>query len=392
MQEIGKSLIKIRLHRLKNKITGIVISLFCCGLISCAYAQQQDVRVQVFHDASSLSLKIRGTYEIIDSATLNSLRKGKVLKTTVTVYKDKILLAGAGFKARAMMIKTSSVDEVEINGRVFRGDIELIRHGALLDVINHIGLEDYVKGISVRETSHYWPSEILKAQAIVFRTYALYKMQERSKKDFDLTSDIYSQAYGGVSAERYRINSAVDETKGKVLAYQGKIFPAFYHATCAGHTERASLVWNIDLAPLKGVACAFCQGSPHFSWHYVVSLDEIKAQLVKAGYQLDSIEEIAISGRDESGRIIDLKFSSHKGVLTIPAKDFRNILGPNLIRSTNFSVSIDDTDAVFEGFGWGHGVGLCQWGGYFKAKEGYKFDAILQYYYPGAKISSDAAK
>ena len=93
-------------------------------------------------------------------------------------------------------------------------------------------------------------------------------------------------------------------------------------------------------------------------------------------------------GRDKSGRITDLKIVTGKKDMKISAKDFRNILGPNIIKSTNFQVKVIDQDVVFEGFGWGHGVGLCQWGAYFMAKQGYTYKQILEYYYPGAQISS----
>jgi stage II sporulation protein D len=228
----------------------------------------------------------------------------------------------------------------------------------------------------------------LKAEVIAFRTFALYKMQENAQKDFDLTSDVYSQSYGGRFAERYRLNKAVDETRGLVLTYKGKIIPAFYHATCGGHTEDASLFWNIDIPPLKGVPCGFCQDSPHFKWHNVLSLKEIRDALVKGGLRIGDIKDLVILGRDKSDRITDLKIVTDKKDIRVLAKDFRNMLGPNIIKSTNFQVRVVDGDAVFEGFGWGHGVGLCQWGGYFMAKHGYDYKQILEYYYPGTQISS----
>ncbi|MDP2940790.1 MAG: cell division protein, partial [Candidatus Omnitrophota bacterium] len=99
-------------------------------------------------------------------------------------------------------------------------------------------------------------------------------------------------------------------------------------------------------------------------------------------------KDIKILGRDNSGRVTDLELVSDKRTARLPAKDFRIIIGPNFIRSTNFNVSALDGDFVFEGIGWGHGVGLCQWGAYFMAKEGHPAEEILKYYYPGAEITS----
>jgi stage II sporulation protein D len=374
------------------KIFFILLLVISYALLvtKCIAQPQKYIRAAIIEDTASLRLKVKGTYEIIDSASSKVLKRGKNLNTTVTVSSDGILLGTIRSNANKLFIKSYDADML-INGRMFRGNIQFIKsNDTKLSVINYIGLEDYLKGISVRETSHYRPPESLKAEVIVFRTFALYKMQENAKKDFDLTSDVYSQVYGGKGAERYRINKTVDETKGLVLTYRGKVFPAFYHSTCGGHTEDASLFWNINIEPLRGVPCSFCQDSPHFRWHSVLSQEEVKNALIKSGYQIENIKDILILSRDKSNRIANIKIITEKKDIEISAKDFRNIIGPNIIRSTNFDVKIIDHDIVFRGLGWGHGVGLCQWGAYFMAKLGYSYKQILEYYYPGAQISSIA--
>lgn len=365
------------------QIIFILLILFCT--ILKVYAKGE-VRVAIMQDASSLNIKIGGSYEIDDSG-YKLLMRGRDLKSTVTSYKGGILIAGKNFNTGKILLKAKSSDIIVINGRTFKGDIQLIRSNAMrLTVVNRIGLEDYVKGILYHEASHYWPIEALKAQAVISRTYAIYQMQENSFRDFDVTGDIYSQVYGGKTSERERTNKAVDETRGEIIVYQGKVIPAYFHATCAGSTEDASLLWNINLPPLKGVPCNFCKDSPHFNWHYVATLDEISEKLTEAGRKTGNIKNIIISGKDKSGRITDLKIITAQKDLKISAKDFRNIMGPNIIRSTNFNVSVIDKDAVFEGLGWGHGVGLCQWGAYFMAKQGKTSREILKYYYPGTDV------
>lgn len=379
----------IRLPRFKLLLILITILVVSCQflVVSCYGQAPRYIRVLIMQDTSSLRLKIRGSYEIMDSTNNKVLNRGKNLNTTVTAYSGGILLGNIRSNTNKLFIKSYDTPAI-INGRLFRGTIQFIKDDdRKLSVINHIDLEDYIKGISVRELSHYWPRQALLAHVIVFRTFALYKMQENIQKDYDLTSDIYSQVYGGGAAERYRVNKVVEETKGLVLTYQGKIFPAFYHATCAGHTEDASSLWNINIAPLKGVDCGFCGDSPHFKWHNVLSAEETKNLLRKAGYPIENIKDITILGRNKSGRITNLKIVTDKKDITITAKDFRNILGPNIIRSTNFNVDVVDNELVFEGYGWGHGVGLCQWGGYFMAKQGRSYQEILKYYYPGTEIS-----
>ena len=359
-------------------------------LVTDSFAQSTEyIRVAILQDERSISLKIKGAYEITDMDGREILSAGRNLRSTVTTYKEGILIAGKIFKTDKVLIKINDPDVIIINGRTFRGNIQFIKNNsARLTVINYIELEDYIKGILYHETSHYWPMEALKAQAIVCRTYALNACIENKSKDYDATSDIYSQVYGGRTSERFRTNNAVQETRGLVLTYKDKVFSAYYHATCGGHTEDASLLWDIDIVPLKGVPCGFCKDSPHFNWHYVLSIKELEEKLKEAGIKALKINDVIVLGRDKSGRVTDLKVACGAKDIIISAKDLRSAIGPNIIRSTNFTLRIEKQDVVFEGFGWGHGVGLCQWGAYFMAKAGHNYKKILEYYYPQTNVKT----
>jgi stage II sporulation protein D len=346
------------------------------------------VRVRILADAKTFGLKIDGRYELKNPADKTVLYRGKDIHTTVTAHPGGIMISGKNFPVDRLFISTKD-GLILINGRAFRGDVQIIRNSSsLMSVVNYIGLEDYVKGILYHEVSHYWPMEVLKAQAIVSRSYARYQMKENTTQDYDLTNDVYSQVYGGSVSERQRTNRAVDLTAGKILIYGGAVMPAFFHATCGGRTEDASRLWNVNIPPLKGAPCDFCREAPHFRWHEVMFTGELRQRLVNSGKSLGVIKDIRILGRDESGRITELQVVSSNGSPVMSAKDFRNIVGPNSVRSVNFTVSIVGTDAVFEGLGWGHGVGLCQWGAYFMSKQGYSADKILQYYYPGSDVKA----
>ncbi len=373
-------------------IVVIFTAAACCLLpAACCFSAEKYARVAIAQDVERFGLSVNGSYSIIDARDKKILSSGKFLTATASCGKAGIIIDGVEYKTDRLFIQAADPEVVVINGRRYRGNIRLIKKDNLhLLVVNDAELEDYIKGILYHEVSHYWPEEVLKAQAVVCRTYALYQMAENSSHDFDVTNDVYSQVYGGKTSERYRTNKAVEETKGIVLVYNGNVFPAYFHATCAGHTENASLLWDIYLPPLKGVSCAFCKESPHFNWHQVIALSDLKDTLVKAGYKAcGDIKAIEILGRDNSGRARELKIKTSKDDLALSAKDFRNSLGPNVIRSTNFQVNIAGSDAVFEGLGWGHGVGMCQWGAYFMAKEGRSYKDILQYYYPGSELSQD---
>jgi len=374
MQEIAKTL------------SIAVLLLLLCG---AGLAQEPEhIRVAVNQDAPTLRIKVPGYYEVSDAVGKGVLYQGRGLNTTAAPFPGGIMLGTMKPAGSRLIIKARDPDMVVIDGRSFRGDVQLIRkeNGNLL-AVNDIDFEDYIKGVLYHEASHYWPLEALKAQAVVCRSYAVSQAKQNAVRDFDATSDIYSQVYGGKTSERFRTNRAVEDTKNEVLTYQGEVLPAYFHATCAGHTEDASQLWNVDLLPLKGVACNFCKESPHFNWHYVFTKEEIKEKLNAAGYKIKKINDLRIVSRDLSERVTALIITSGLDEIKVSGKDFRNILGPNLIRSANFGVSAVNDDVVFEGFGWGHGVGLCQWGAYFMAKQGADYKQILSFYYPGAAVS-----
>lgn len=346
------------------------------------------VRVAVMIDAPEINLKIKGDYYIYALPILEPIKERTTLKNvTIKPSYSGVLMGSEEFKIYGVKIKTDRTADISINGRRFRGEIDIIRTENLkLLVINHLDIEDYISGVLYHEVSHRWPMEALKAQAIAARTFAIYKSLESAGKDYDLRSDIYSQVYGGKTSEKFRTNRAVEKTAGKILVYEKEILPAYYHATCGGHTEDASLLWNTNLAPLKGKPCEYCKDSPHFSWVKEIPLTFIEEKLNKNGYKIKDIIKIETPSRDASGRTETVNIISSLGIEKIPAHKFRLILDPNIIRSTNFTVTVREDKAIFNGKGWGHGVGMCQWGAYYMAKKGLKAEDILRFYYPGAKI------
>lgn len=346
------------------------------------------VRIAIIQDAPSLSLRIKGNFEIRDLTGKVVLGKGRNLNAQTLRADAKVIkLSGIDIKEASFRLVPLGKAQAYVNKRAFRGRLNIIhKAGGNFLVVNELDIEDYVKGILCHEAAPWWPREALKAQAVIARSYAVYQKQFTKDKDFDLTNDIYSQVYGGKTSEKWRTNLAVNSTRGKVLVFEGKAFPSYYHATCSGHTEDAAELWKIDIAPLKGVECPFCLHSPHFSWEKKIPLAEIKQRLEAKGHNCPRIETITISGRNLSGRITFLKIAGEGKVSEISAKDFRQALNPNIIRSTNFTLEIIADTAYFKGLGWGHGVGLCQWGMYFMAKKGRKYAEILRYYFPRTEL------
>ena len=173
-----------------------------------------------------------------------------------------------------------------------------------------------------------------------------------------------------------------------VLTYNGDVFPSYYHATCAGYTEDAANLWNVDIQPLKGSPCIYCYRSPHFFWTKEIKLKDFEAKLHDGGYNVGSVQSVKVLSKNKSGRADKIEVKDAAGVsYVLTAKDFRQIFGPNVIRSTKFGVYIRSGNVVISGKGWGHGVGMCQWGAFGQSKKGKEYDEILKYYYPGTQIT-----
>jgi len=345
----------------------------------------EQVRVAIVRDSREVDLAIHGSYRLRDMAS------GKIIGQGNFLTQSKVRLLGRGilmgldvYPYKRLTIEPAKDASIIIDERPFRGEVTFIRTADNhITVVNDINVEDYIKGVLYHEVSHRWPMEALKAQAVAARTYALYSIN--LAEPYDVTNDIYSQVYGGRDSERYRTDLAVDYTRAQVLTYDGKMIPAYFHATCGGMTEDAKELWHIlpDIPPLRSVPCSFCQNSPHYRWKKNFRLREIQSALNLHGYKVGSIKDISIVDRDRSERIDHLKITQKNGAeLIIKGKDFRDLMGPNVVMSNNFDIDQKGYYVDLNGKGWGHGVGMCQWGALGMARQQFTYKQILAYYYP----------
>jgi len=376
---------------MKNIIKIVIITLIVSipsVVVARTIEVPENIRVDITGTTKEITLSVRGPYKI------TTLQTGEVLEEGRTFFDRKITPSEYGinfgkeeFKIYAIKITPKNKPSIYMGKRLYRGSLEIIKtKDGSLRAINVLPLDDYLKGVLYHEVSHRWPMEAIKAQAIVSRTFALYQAQHNSKNDYYLNADVSSQVYGGVYAEKYRTNKAVEQTKNEVLLYRGKLLPAFFHATCGGKTEDSSRLWKVKMKPLMGITCRYCKNSPHFSWQTEIGLPDIEKKLTEKGHKISGLNSIRIKGRDSSGRVVSLRLRGKSGSITITAKDFRHIIGARIIKSTNFTVKIKGKTAYFIGRGWGHGVGMCQWGAFAMAKKRYSAYQIIRHYYPGAEI------
>ena len=347
------------------------------------------IRVCIIDDAKSIHLALKDGYAIYPLGSGNIILKGSKFGGSVKSVPGGLVIGKSELRFPRIKIKVFVDSTIYVNGRSFRGSIDIAgKPNGNIMVINEIPMESYLCGVLYHEVSPKWPMEVLKAQAIVARTFALYQMNERKADLFDVRNDIYSQVYGGSTSEKWTTNRAVNLTRGEVLAYNGKLFPAYYHATCGGITEDAAALWSIVTPPLRGgVKCAFCKDSPHYKWHKAFSSNDLWWDLRKLGSKLKNIASIEILSRTRSGRVDKMVLRDDLGAeYAISGKDFRQMAGPNIVRSLNFEASVRGEFIVLTGYGWGHGVGLCQWGARGMSLAGHKAEDIIKHYYPQSEI------
>jgi stage II sporulation protein D len=298
--------------------------------------------------------------------------------------KDRSGLMVNGRFIRRLTVTTPAY--IKVNGRKYRGSIEISPLDKGLLVVNELPLEDYLVGLINCEISSQWPMEAVKAQAVVARTYAVYQKEARKNSVYDLESTVIDQVYNGCEIEDSRAKRGVMETAGEVLTYNDGVIQAFYHSNCGGHTESAENVWGFPLPYLQGVDCSYCLAAHSAKWEQTLPLYRIESLLRNSGLQISGLSDIRTGRRNKSGRLVELFLDCVNGVQTISAVNFRKAVGYTLIKSTNFEVRITGGDAIFNGNGYGHGVGLCQWGAKHRAAEGFDYREILVYYYPGVRL------
>lgn len=275
--------------------------------------------------------------------------------------------------------------------------IDVYRHES--DTVEEMELEKYLEGVVAAEMPAKFGIEALKAQAIASRTYALSKIMSENKihNIADVCDTIHSQAY--IDEEKYedkfkskvneyisKIREAVNETRGEVLFYDGKIVKnALYFAVSSGVTEDASDVFSFSEPYLRSVDSKFDQDAPNAKKEYVFKEKEF-LKIINDKYEnanVGSFNDIKIVDYNNSGSIGKIKLGNE----IVRGLDFRYLFKLN---SSNISMKKKDDNIVINVKGYGHGVGLSQWGAGKMAELGYKYDEILKHYYTGIEIKTSS--
>ena len=339
-----------------------------------------------------------------DAITVQILPTSRGVKLGMDEYEQAAILPDAG----TWIILRCTVGERE-QTHEFRDALHLSRRlvnrdgkvVARVRAVARLNIEEYLVGVLAGEMPASWPMEALRAQAVASRTFALYHIKTRSSKEYDVVATTRSQVWKPQRQPNPRLVTAVNSTRGAVLLDRNRIFPAYFHSQCGGYTADAHQVFLVkDIASLWGVRCPYCleSGERMSMWRFSIAKDDLTARLHQRGL-IRSGSVQAVRPRGEGGKLLttmgrvyalDVVLAGGTVMKNVPANDFRLAVGGERgeMESTFFSVAHTPAQIIFEGQGFGHGVGMCQHGArYLAEKENRNFREILLRYYVGAQLA-----
>lgn len=367
--------------------------------------RQVRVRLLELKPGQSAEMAVTSSFSAVDAVAGRQLAPEHPplsLATLRPATSGGIALGGETFDTTNLLITPARDASIVLNQQTYRGALRILRAGEALTVINLVDVEAYLRGVLRGELPRYFHPESFKAQCVAARTYVLYQKRIAPPgRPWDVVDDEGSQMYIGVKGEDAIAISAVDGTRGEVCLWNDgtkeDIFCTYYSSACGGRSQHVNNVKprDPDVGPLRGgVVCEDCYVAPNYKWGPVeISRADMTKKLV-ARYpvlkKLGLITDLRPKARTPDGRILHMELIGSGGAKdTLVGEDFRLTMGGRLLKSTNFKISKKGDRFVFsDGKGFGHGMGLCQYGTETKARRGMDHKAILAAYYPGAIIKT----
>ncbi|MFC1639700.1 SpoIID/LytB domain-containing protein [Gemmatimonadota bacterium] len=358
------------------------------------------------------AVRIRGQGEVaVRGASHFQLAPGE--EARVVPSTDGVRVEGRSGGSRRLTFESREDSRyLLVNGREYRGSVEVISNGATLTTVNVVSTEAYLRGVVGVEMGLRQRNEraALEAQAIASRTYALKNRGRFRAAGFDLRAGVQDQAYLGVERETELGSEAVRSTAGLVVTYRGDLISAFFHSTCGYSTASPAEAFRTvqavpylrpvsDRRPSTGY---YCDLSPRFRWtvewegnelrdilrQTVPTLLGVNAELV------DEVYAVRVQTLGPSRRVTELRLQVGSGEIPVYGPDLRRVfltperrpLGSTAIEISTERLAGGGTSARITGAGWGHGVGMCQWGALGRARAGQTAQEILQTYYQGTRL------
>ncbi|BCA56130.1 putative Amidase enhancer protein LytB [Nitrospira sp. KM1] len=382
---------------------GILLASWLLGAPTAEAAQS--IRVLLSDDVLKLDAQVNGAIWITDptkhgravrsAVHIVPVGKGFSVNGVRTTFDQLTMRGGEGgmtltwVKQIGKPQQAAKVHQQRLSIPV-SGIVHLVRRPNGFVVINQVDLEEYVKGVVPAEVNSSWHPEMLKAQAVAARTYALYQQMLSAAREYDVVASVQDQVYKGRQGIDAAVLRAVEDTKGQVLTYDGAPIYAAFSSTTAGLTEDAVNVWSKDYPYLKGVECPFDLASPYYQWTASFKRELLEHNLRQQGFAVGTISALNPTTLSRGGRVATLRVIHTEGELLLRGEELRKAVGYMVVPSTQFTVDAVGSDVIISGYGAGHAVGMCQWGAKELAELGYPFSTILHYYYPETELQDMA--
>lgn len=261
-------------------------------------------------------------------------------------------------------------------GKQYRGGLRVVAAQGRLLIVNVLDMEDYLRGVVPSEMQASWPLEALRAQAIAARSYLLASLEPEA--DYDICATTDCQHYGGVAAEHPRSDQAVADTRGLVLTHSGRVATAYYHSDSGGMLASGAEVFGEAASYLPAQADVSAP-SPHRGWQFRLEPGQVAAALAARGLVLGQVTALRVLAYSSSGRVNSAEIIGQAGRAVLSGEELTDLLRGWGFKSTRFKMV---SNLLAQGDGWGHGVGMSQYGAKAMAEAGNRYSQILAFYYP----------
>lgn len=308
-------------------------------------------------------------------------------RVTLTAIGERIRWNGSRLLGDAL--DAAGAPDLRVGNRKVAGRVRLLaRKGELLAVAVE-PFEAYVAAVVSREAAPRFHPEALAAMAVAARTYAVGAAAKPRDPAYDVVAGVEDQVFDGMDGVAAVFREAADRTRGVVVRYRGEVARTVYHSTCGGRTEDAVSAWGKDVPYLRAQFCDDCADSPVYRWEHRMPEAEVRRVATALGVPPGKDLRIAVTGRTPTGRATRVRISSGGVSRELQAAEFRRVAGYAKVRSLKMEIVPVAGEWRIKGEGWGHGVGLCQFGANGMARRGVGFREILARYYPGTEITGE---
>lgn len=352
--------------------------------------QAPDLRVGLASGRASLTITPAGGKATVQTGSSKTITLAANTAAAIRWQDGAFLVGREKLRSEVLVIRPAAkAGELSLDGRRYRGALELRHRGAGLTAVNIVPVDGYLRSVVPEEMPVDWPAEAIKAQSVAARSFALASRGRHASEGYDLCTTTHCQLYTGTTAEKSASNAAIKATRGEVLTYGGKPIEALFHTDSGGMTENSEDVWGSHVPYLRAAKDTPAKTMP---WTKAISRADLERKLAAKGHDIGKVRSLVLSplaigrsakDRTASGRVKTMTVKGTKGTATLSGTTWRSLLG---LKSTLFDAKLAKDMVTFTGYGSGHGLGISQWGAERMAAKGASYAEILHHYYTGTKM------